>query len=211
MHCRISSSQSTPSMHRCIEWCWWAEQPCWQAKVISSPQAPLSSKGCSARTRARRSSPPTTIPRQWATAGCGVGRRVVCSKQWLGGGLGCSGVTTLLGPGYPPEASMTRTILRNELNCQSHRHHHHRLQQSVHSDNNGSFGSNTHVRGAIPLHMPPGRTTVEDLIRVPSHGLSHAAGLQHGSPTTGDKAHTSPPTQGAFTHMYLYGVPGAAS
>lgn len=134
-------------------------------------------------------------------AGCGVGRPVVCSKQWLGGGLECSGVTTLLGPGYPPEANMTRTILRNELNCQSHRHHHHRLQQAVHSDNNGSFGSNTHVRGAISLHMPPGRTTVEDLIRVPSHGLSHAAGLQHGSPTTGDKAHTSPPTQGAFTHM----------
>lgn len=99
---------------------------------------------------------------------------------------------------------MTRTILRNELNCQSHRHHHHRLQQSVHSDNNGSFGSNTHVRGATPLHMPPGRTTVEDLIRVPSHGLSHAAGLQHGSPTTGDKAHTKSTHSGCvYAHVHV--------
>lgn len=59
----------------------------------------------------------------------------------------------------------------------------------------------THVRGATPLHMPPGRTTVEDLIRVPSHGLSHAAGLQHGSPTTGDEAHQSTHSAGVYVQV----------
>lgn len=177
------------------------------------PRAPLSSKGCSARTRARQSRSPTTIP--WvggrAMAGCGVGRPVVCSKSPSGGGLRCSGVTTLLGPGYPPAASMTRTILRNEPNCQSHRHHHSRLQQSVHSDINGSFGSNTMFEGQHPFTSPPGRTTVEDLIlefhRMPCHTLQ---ACNTGAQPRETEPTPSPPTQCARTqhvHVRSTGAP----
>lgn len=53
--CIVGSHQASPH-HRCIEWRWRAVQPCWQAIMFPSPQAPLSSKGCSARTRVRQSS-----------------------------------------------------------------------------------------------------------------------------------------------------------
>lgn len=132
------------------------------------------------------------------------------------GGLECSGVTTLLGPGYPPEASMTTTILRSELNCQSHHHHHRRrLQQSVHSDINGSFGSihGTHVRGATPLHMPPGRTAVE---RQLDYQSSIAWAVTRCRPATREPNHgRQKPTHSASSnrsqHLHMRGVPGAAS
>lgn len=143
---------------------------------------------------------------------------MVCSKQPSGGGLHCSGATRLLGLlGIHQTASMTRTILRSELNCQSHHHHHRRLQQSVHSDINGSFGvqyAYARSRGNTPSHVPPGRTTVEHLIlefhRMACHTLQ-ACKLQRGSPTTGGKAHSkSTHSNGPVSvrDMCMYGPPG---
>lgn len=136
---------------------------------------------------------------------------MVCSKQLLGGGLQGSGVTTLLGPGYPPEASMTRTILRNQLNCQSHRHHHRRLQQSVHSDNDGTFGSIRMFEGQHPFTCPSRRTTVEDLILEFHRMGCHTLQACNTGAQPRETKPTSPPTQCAHSHMYMYGVPGTAS
>lgn len=79
--CIVGSHQASPH-HRCIKWRWWAEQPCWQARGVSSHGHRFRPKDA-ALERVLDSldevSDHHTLGGR-AMAGCGVGRPVVCSK-----------------------------------------------------------------------------------------------------------------------------------
>lgn len=164
------------------------------------PQALLSSKGCSARTRARQSRCPTTIP---CVAGYGwlwcrspggllqvsVGRgsAALGSNHAAGSWVSTSGQhdkdnspqrtqLPIASPSPPPAAAVSPFRHQRKL----------RVQYAV--------------RGATPLHMPPARTTVEDLIlefhRMGCHTLR---ACNTGAQPRETQPTPSPPTQCACT------------
>ena len=210
VHCRISSSQPTPSMLRCIESSWWAGQPCCRPRVVSSPQSPLSSRGCSTRTRARQpgSLTPTTVYRCLWCRPCGGG----LLQAAVGRGSGVLGSNHAAGSWYPPEANMTtynsphRTIANRititTAGCCSQ-------SIPVSTGSSGPYNACSRGKTTFTCAEPPLRTCLE------FHRMGcHTPQACNTGAQPRERRPTSPPAQCVCVYVnvhYMHGVPGHRS